>query len=752
MGSLFRVRIQTEYFRFLIGRNRRFMILMTSAMLVLYPVLVLTILSFTNFSTPNYGLFQIGQVLALLLLLASCFLVPLLLFSYMNNKKDLDVYHALPIKREQLLLTTGWAGYVILLIPFIITWLTGGALAYFFVHYSLILTLQSLLTIMLISSSIYMIVLFTMMNTGTTLDAFLYSCVLHFLPILIYGTYLVYSFSVLLGYNADMSWKVLSFISPIWALFEVGLRSSNLIWNPLAYGLYWGIIAVILSQVDTLIYKNRRSEKAETPFTNQWFFPIISNSIAILMLVFLYCFIYNTIDSAKFITLQNLFFPVLFAGVLYLVMDVVAHRNFRNLVRALISYIIVMIVTLLLFLPASLTGGFGYVTRVPKLATITSVDLKLDDYQGIVTQQHILDFSITSDGNTPNQPIKDLNNVVMNFKNQEDIKTILAFHQIILKEYKWIDYTTKTYFNNLSAIDVIESKPSYKPSYEAYPFDLASNNTISITITYHLSGGNTLKRNYNISYAWTKSLLNLTNNGEMLKKSSPLVANTDLMTYPEVRLYDALRTTSVSLPSFDFKAFAALYTKDTESLSDQQAVFPGYTTKGYLYAKGCLISSVTTCATDTIVIDARYRETISWLNAQGINFVAPSLDGIRSVLILPEPSEKNNYFYTSLGIVGPSYDYKGGLAPATSLKLTYVKLTVDQIKAILPFISNKGVSNTPLPVLLLDSTGRIAKDAGANYVAPQETSMIQSSHLLEVLQIIKDNPRYTTDTFAFFAN
>lgn len=752
MGSLFRVRIQTEYFRFLIGRNRRFMILMSSAMLVLYPVLVLTIMSFNNFSTPNYGLFQIGQVFALLLLLVSCFLVPLLLFSYMNNKKDLDVYHALPIKREQLLLTTGWAGYVILLIPFIVTWLTGGILASVLVHYSLITTLQSLLTIMLISSSIYMIVLFTMMNTGTTLDAFLYSCVLHFLPILIYGTYLVYSFSVLLGYNADMSWKILSFISPIWALFEAGLRNTNLLWNPMAYGLYWGIIAIILSQVDTLIYKNRKSEKAETPFTNQWFFPIVSNSIAVLILIFLYCFIYNTIDTGKFLSLQNLFFPVLFSGVLYLVMDVIAHRSFRNLVRALIGYILVMLVTFLMFLPASMTGGFGYVTRVPKLANITSVDLKLDDYQGIITQQHILDYSSTTEGSYPNTAISDLTNGVMRFTNEEDIKMILAFHQIILKEFKWVDYTTKTYFNNSSVIDIIENKPKYTPSYESYPFDLVSNNTIGVTITYHLSGGNTLKRNYTVSYAWTKSLLNLSNSGEMLKKSSPLVANTDKMTFPEVRLYDALRTSSVSLPNFDFKAFAALYIKDTESLTDQQALFPGYITQGYLYAKGCLVSSASTCATDTIVIDSRYRETISWLNAQGINFVAPDLEGISSVLILPEPTEKNSYFFTSLGIQSTNYNYKGSATSTVSEKVTYVKLSPDQIKAILPFISNKGISGTPLPVLLLDYTGRIAKDTGSTYVTPQDTSLIQSSHLLEVLQIVKDNPRYSTNTFSFFAN
>ena len=42
MANQFRLSNNLDYLRFVLKRNRRFMILMTSAMLVLYPVLVLT--------------------------------------------------------------------------------------------------------------------------------------------------------------------------------------------------------------------------------------------------------------------------------------------------------------------------------------------------------------------------------------------------------------------------------------------------------------------------------------------------------------------------------------------------------------------------------------------------------------------------------------------------------------------------------------------------------------------------------------
>ncbi|MBV1709786.1 MAG: hypothetical protein KMY54_07990, partial [Erysipelothrix sp.] len=98
MAKIFSFNINGAYLRFLIKRNSRFMILTGIAMTVLFPIL-----AFTNYLIDgNYNefVFTTGRVFILLLLVLSIFIVPFLMFSYLNSKKNLDVYHALPIKRR----------------------------------------------------------------------------------------------------------------------------------------------------------------------------------------------------------------------------------------------------------------------------------------------------------------------------------------------------------------------------------------------------------------------------------------------------------------------------------------------------------------------------------------------------------------------------------------------------------------------------------------------------------------------------
>ena len=68
MANQFRLSNNLDYLRFVLKRNRRFMILMTSAMLVLYPVLVLTI-RLINPQVNVNDLRPVGQVFNLILLI-----------------------------------------------------------------------------------------------------------------------------------------------------------------------------------------------------------------------------------------------------------------------------------------------------------------------------------------------------------------------------------------------------------------------------------------------------------------------------------------------------------------------------------------------------------------------------------------------------------------------------------------------------------------------------------------------------------
>ena len=199
MANLFKPRLQIEYLRFLLKRNARYMLIMSIAMLTLYPVLAITV-NILSRSNGYDGIRETGMFFNIGLLLLTSFMIPLQIMNYMNSKKNLDVYHALPIKRSDLLLTSLIAAILIVIVPFTVGWFSGGILTMtseidFFV------ILERYVALIGISTAILSIVLFTMMNTGTSLDAFLYSVVLNFLPILAYGAYILFVQTILLGFS-----------------------------------------------------------------------------------------------------------------------------------------------------------------------------------------------------------------------------------------------------------------------------------------------------------------------------------------------------------------------------------------------------------------------------------------------------------------------------------------------------------------------------------------------------------------------
>ena len=750
MAKLFNMRIQMDYFRFLLGRNRRFIALMSAAMLLVYPVFVMTMISLNSYGAPD-ALFIVGRVFAMLLFVLFAILVPLLMFAYLNNKKDLDVYFALPIKREEMFQTTGWAGYVILLIPFTLAWLTGGVIAFIYSTISLVLLSETFFTIIMIGSAIYMVTIFTMMNTGTSLDAFLYNIAVHLLPVLIYGAYLLFGFSMLLGFSDLNSYRILNFISPIWALFSA-VFATNLMFPPLAYGLYWVLITLVLSAFSGYLYSTRRSEKAETPFVNKRFFPIVSTAYAVLTLILLYNVIYNTNSNPSLFTLENLVFPLMFAGVLFIVMDTIANRGAKNMVKALLRYALVALITLIVFIPGSLTGGFGYVTRVPKAANVKSVELNMTGSAGLVFPSNYFSYSYNgSDGYTSkiSSLLNQLQSQDMLFDSQEDIKSIVAFHHIILNEYKWVDYSTKSHPTRPYERNDITLIPNYTPSYKAFPFEKASYDSSNVTITYRMNDGSKLRRTYEISWEWTRDLLTLSSSKQMVKMSAPLIANIGLFdSFSGFKLYDALMTnTTADMNKFDFKVFAAKYMEDIDAIAATRSYLPDAAIRGYLEVSGSVktTSNSTFSANDRIAIDSRFTKTLAWLSAQGYAFPKPVYTADSAVLILPKSATRNVIHYVA-GINPSIYSYSDA-----EKDITFVRLTPQQLTAIMPYMSASGFSETPLPALFT-SNNLSAGDKPQDPVPANgmKNLLVEKERLTEVMAIIKNNPRQTSTGYNFF--
>lgn len=751
MVKLFNVRIQMDYFRFLIGRNKRFIGLMSAVLLLVYPVFVMTVLSLNSYDAPS-ELFVTGRVFAMLLFVFFCIMVPILMFSYINSKRDLDVYFALPIKREQMLQTTGWAGYVILLIPFLLAWTLGGLLTVIYSTISIALLVESFFTIIMIGSAIYMVVLFTMMNTGTTIDAFLYSIALHVLPAMVYGAYLLFGFSMLLGFSDLNSYRILNFISPVWALFNT-VFANDLMFPMLAYGLYWVLIALVLAAICSYLYAGRHSERAETPFVNKRFFPIISTTYAILTLILLYNVIYNTNNSTSLFTIQNLIFPLMFAGIVYIIMDTIANRGTKNMLRALIRYALVAVITLAVFIPSTITGGFGYVTRIPKADTVKSVELNVSGSSGLFFPSSYLSYSYDDlNGYTPliSKFLTSLNSQDLVFDQTKDINTIINFHNIILKEYKWYDYSTKAYPSRQPVGNSIKTIPGYVPSYKAFPFENQNYGSMNFTMTYRLKDGSKLRRTYEVSGDWTRELMGLSASKQVMKLVAPLVANVDKFdSFNNYKLYDALMTSSnVNLSGFDFKVFAQKYAEDYDAISAKGTFEPDATILAYLEvgAIARLTPSSKVNFTDRIAIDSRFIKTLAWMQEKGYVIPLPRYTAETAVIVLPKEATKNIIYYVA-GVNSSIYSYSDA-----EKEISYVKLNAEQLAKIMPYVSNSGFSDTALPALFTANDTAMGDITGGkpSYQGGLRNLLVQKEHVAEVMAIIKDNPRDVGIGYNFF--
>lgn len=744
MAHQFRLSNNLDYLRFLIKRNRRFMMLMGLGMIVLYPVLLLTL----QLINPNIYINDIrgvGQVFALILLIVSAISIPFLTLGYMNSKKHLDTYHALPIKRSDLLIINVIAAFIIMVIPFTIAWFAGG-LVVLSSEFTFIDILTTWITSLMIVSAIFSIIVFTLMHTGTSIDGLLYGMVLNFLPILTYAAYTAFSAIVLLGFNGDYIARYIGLIFPIWSLFENLFEVETRLWDSsILNGLYWLVISVVLLIASRYFYKIRRHDKAESPFTNPYFFTTISAFVSVVLVFLMYAGFYSINESIEqnFFNPLNFIFPFFFTGVIYLVMDTISQRSFKNLYKAMLRYLIIAVVGFGILLFGLFSKGFGYITRVPEVDSIKSVELRLDDYNSVIIPRVEINYTDYYNSDLFAYLIED----------EKGIEIVQNMHKIILNEYKWIDYSNRgIYMYDSSLIERIESVDGYVPSYEELGYSLSPyyGSSLTIRFTYTLESGSVVSRSYNIPYEWTSSLKELMYNKGVLKAYAPNVALREQYKFLNtVSLQNAFTpvTSSFNVKNFDLELFSQAYEKDFENLSSRSVYDLQPETLGYVKIKTCKSEkNENTCIESSILINGLYTNTLSYLNSINASFPEMSnFASLKPIIFIPSENAMDDYkYYTAFGLNSSNYGF-GEYNKEGVYKATYVELTEEQLNTILPYTSNAGLSNKPLIRLMIGELVTYSTEYTyrGNY-------LIQPEHMDEVLDLVKDNPRKViTDPYAF---
>lgn len=712
--------VHGEYLRFLLKRNQRFVILMSIAMLVLFPILYVTTLNLSEYQNVDF-LRVLGQVFNLILLIVSAFLLPIILFDYLNHKKDLDVYHALPIKQNHLLMIHALASLILMWIPFTISWWIGNALS-LSINFSVYDVLISYLSSLSVSFMIISLVTFALMHVGTALDGLLYAALLNILPLLVYLSYNLFRSIIFLGFNNDFSLRVIGIMFPIWSLFEnvYGVETSYF-QNALVSAAYWLGLGSVLYFVSQKAYQVRQHEKAESAFTNTYFYPVVSFVFMVIVIFILYGAFYSSTSSGylNYYNPLNFVFPFFFAGVIYVVMDTISQRNFKNLFKAMLRYVVIAVIGFSLLLTGLLTKGFGYVTYVPEIDQIESITLDLDDYIGLVIPYN---YSFE-------QYFDTINEVVVT--DASGIETLVNFHQSILKEYAWVDYASSSYYGDVSLIEKIESSKDYVPSYTAYPFEFSDNlnmNSMRISMVYTLKDGKTIARSYNVPYAWTYELYDLYESESIISYTARSLDRLD--TYPSLK-QASLRVfgndTLTLIDDLDLDKLKEVYLKDVALFSVED----------FRDINGPLI------ATLNLITENKKGE---WFESEiSLSSTTPNtLAYLESLIPFPEVGESYQEAYLILKEDDDSLLFHRAsnqtqyidYGESSVNRYSYVELTPELLKAIYPYTAYTGFSKEALMAVrvLHNTDNNITLDDYYYY----GNYLIKAEYEDEVLNLIKD--------------
>lgn len=370
------MKINKQYFKFIVKEKRNYMILFSLLFFALFPALVIIRLLTRDYEAITSELFFNDQASVTALAVFGTFtaaIVPLIMFNYKNSKKSVDLYHAIPLTRKSLFILHTLVGYLLLLIPFTISYWTGYGILYAFkimpfssAH------LFNFIRMIVMFAVVMMPSIFVSMNTGTLFDSIIYTGIALILPFMAYAAFVSFSSEYIFGY-ANSSVSFLRYISPITGLiYSLDFIGKNSNFNI----IYWAIFGVLSFFVTMYIYKKWPSESSEEPVTNRYFFPLMASIVTAVTFLFLISVIsFPSNFKYPFLSLQNLLIPTMISFLVFIILSIIETRSLKYIGKVSKRYIALISVTLGFMTLYAASNGFFMYGRVPKLENIQKIEV-----------------------------------------------------------------------------------------------------------------------------------------------------------------------------------------------------------------------------------------------------------------------------------------------------------------------------------------------------------------------------------------
>lgn len=667
--------IEAKYHNYLIKSNRRLMILYGFALLLTYPLLLFFSKNLVNL----YDLAIIGKTLNVLLAIVGSVLIPLLMYRHTTTKKSIDVYDALPLQKESMFRIHFFAGFIILIFPLLISFLVGFIyiisnpqpnilLNSYYNNFTLSNELLRFIELSIGLLASYSITTFVKQNCGTSIDALIYTIVVHLTPILTYLAFYSYCSSSLLGFKEPFSTNLFLYLTPIPMMFTYFDYTSDLVSTSRL--IFFIVLSILLYIFSSYLYVNHKSERAETPFMNKCFFPFVSYIITIVAMILLHAAMqYSVISILN--NVNQFIYPMLLGCVFYLVLDVIAHRGFAHILKATINFLLIATIVMGILLPINATQGFGYVTHVPDSDSVESVTITIP-------------YSLSD--------IMDCDRMV-EITDKETISKLIEYHQWILEEYSHYQYSTQLLEYTL------DSNTS-----NTYPFDFTTNYTETISFEYNNKVG-TISRQYSIPSNWTYPLTQLVTSPSFNKnRIQTILPNEEDQKLSAVHLTQYFNqfkeNNNILSYGFNFNVFRKHLEADLNSLSSKEFFENSGTPYGILQLSYETDSTNQYTYIKQIEIKECYQTTINYLKELGIpidtdTFIDREIGTVR--LVYPS-TQDTVLFHMLCNNYSCFYDTK-----ETEHKYKYIP--IDMLDVLLPYLQSTAMFEENGLILTTDNYG-----------------------------------------------
>lgn len=540
----------------------------------------------------NYYRFGLNPC-SVLLFPVLAYVLGLIQFHFLTNKRAMDVFASLPVRRETAVTARIVAGISILEIPnivcqtalFIANISVKGIHGYIVKEFLIVIFFSSVLLLIP-----YALTVFVSTLSGTITENILYPIVLMISPVLVYFFINMMLRDNLYGFSMGQeNFRQLSFLFPYViisdnqylegltnALFQkenMNLQFRQLVMKMLPQFVVWFVLILVFLFVSVLLYKQRKSEIAGKRNASR-----LLNVIACLATMTMsgMCVYFLTSAMGELFYQLRFFFFILGTIIAFVIFQMVILHSIREMLKTYKTYLLGLPFYILLIVFMT-TNGFGGYNELPNAENVTEVTV---NYMGD-------EYYYTEGRYTP-----------YTSESPEVIDQVIRFQQ-----------------------KAIETRNDEDSSYQG------------ITLSYKMKDGATVNREYQRVSKESLWILNGLNDYADFKEYSNVAFRKNFSKYAdEIVITDLFesRSTVLSSQQFDINAFQEALKKDVLEESYSQMKQPEAPAKGYL-------KLIRKDKEETIQISlkAHYKNTLNYLSGAGLlDLMKPDFEKIKEVTVI----------------------------------------------------------------------------------------------------------------------